>query len=120
MFDISRNYFVDNPVGFLLGNGYYNYFSLVKEELYKYEIVRFFQPPHNFSLILIWQYGFISLLYFLGIFVLLYKKLSNKMKSLVIFLVFISIFDHYLFTNHQIKILLFLIFMYSFKKDFLE
>ena len=115
MFDLSSNFFIDNPKVLFFGSGYYNYFSYVKGILYEYELVRFFQPPHFLLYFIIWQYGLIFLLI---IFYLIFKnfRLLNKetLLFLAVLLVFSS-FDHYLLTNHQLKVLIVFILPYSLK-----
>jgi len=44
MFDLSSNLFIEDPKLLLFGSGYYNYFNYVKDFLYDYELVRFFNP----------------------------------------------------------------------------
>jgi len=118
MTNISNEYFYQKPVNFIFGFGYYNYFSEVAERLYRYEIIRFFQPPHNLIYLLIWNYGiiFVIILAYLGF------KFSKSIHSsyLLLFLVIlaVSMFDHFFFTNHQLKMLVFLILPYSLKGEF--
>jgi hypothetical protein len=113
MFDLSLNYFISNPINFLFGSGYFNYFGLIKDSLYRYELVRFFQPPHFAFNFIIWQYGFVFLSFVLLLFTKLYSKINAAtLRALVVVLILFS-FDHYLITNHQFKIIFLLFFPYS-------
>lgn len=118
MIHLSNNEFVKNPLETLIGFGYYNYFKNVSQELYYYEIIRFFQPPHNVFYLLIWNYGliFVSCLVFL--FIRFLKNVEFNFKIFFLVLIAISMFDHFLFTNHQLKMLLFLILPYSLNRVF--
>jgi len=106
--ELSLKYFVTNPTNFLLGFGYMNYFSEVSLDLYKFENVRFLQPPHSIVLLIIWNYGFFFLLLLGGGVDFLFKKI-HPATPLLSTLLFLGLFYHYLLTNHQFKILLFLI-----------
>jgi hypothetical protein len=113
MFDLSSIQFLDSPQIFWFGSGYYNYFSVVKDDLYFYELVRFFQPPHFAWNFIIWQYGFLFLIF---IFLLIYVKrnlMNKETLQIALLIVILFSFDHYLLTNHQIKFLLFLLIPYS-------
>jgi len=115
MFDLSLTYFINNPLMLLFGSGYYNYFLEIKENLFSYEIVRFFQPQHFGFFFLIWQYG---LLFLLIISVLVTKYLPKSTADflrVLLLVVVLSCFDHYIFTNHQFKVLLLLVIPYSLK-----
>jgi hypothetical protein len=113
MINLSNIKFSEDIFGAITGFGYYNYFKIVSEDLFFYEIIRFFQPPHNVFYLIVWNYGLIFLIAFL---ILLFKLIKNADKEFKIFfliLILISMFDHFIFTNHQIKMLLFLILPYS-------
>lgn len=113
MVDISVKEFFRNPSNFLFGFGYFNYFSVVKDRLYDYELVRFFQPVHNSYFWIIWQYGFVFLIFIFFILFVYWKKINNFQ---IIFLYVIStvgFLDHYVVTNHQLKILFMLFLTYS-------
>ena len=113
MINLSNIKFSEDIFGAITGFGYYNYFKIVSEDLFFYEIIRFFQPPHNVFYLIVWNYGLIFLIAFL---ILLFKLIKNAGKEFKIFfliLILISMFDHFIFTNHQIKMLLFLILPYS-------
>jgi len=118
MTNISNEYFYQKPVNFIFGFGYYNYFTEVAERLYRYEIIRFFQPPHNLIYLLIWNYGII----FVTILAYLWFKFSKSTHSsyqlLFLVILAVSMFDHFFFTNHQLKMLVFLILPYSLKGEF--
>jgi len=112
LFDISENYFIENPVNLFFGSGYYNYFSIIRKDLWNYEVIRFFQPPHNIFVLILWNYGLIFLIV-LFLFVLNLKNYANEKTLIFLFLfIFLGSFDHYLTTNHQFRILYF-IFPYS-------
>lgn len=113
MTELSNRYFLQNPFEFLFGFGYFNYFKIVAEDLYFYEIIRFFQPPHISLYLLIWQYGFLFLLLIFLLLKKIYKEISREFKIFYIVLLSISMLDHFIVTNHQIKMLLFLIIPYS-------
>jgi hypothetical protein len=113
MFDLSLNYFISNPWNFLFGSGYYNYFGIIKNDLFKYELVRFFQPPHFAFNLIIWQYGVIFLGFvFLVLFNTFSKINTHTLRILLVILVVFS-FDHYLITSHQFKFLFLILFPYS-------
>jgi len=118
MFQLSNNFFINNPVETISGFGYYNYFKIVSEELYFYEIIRFFQPPHNFFYLLVWNYGLAFVICFVLFLRKVFSLLSNNYKVFYLILFTVSMFDHFLFTNHQLKMLLFLILPYSLNKVF--
>lgn len=113
MFDLTSNYFASDPIKALFGVGYFNYFSEVKDDLYKYEIVRFFQPTHNLFNFIIWQYGVVFLIICLGLLLKILLRLNSVSKNLIFIILFVSMFDHYFITNHQLKLFLFLILPYS-------
>jgi len=105
LLEISREYFINNPLKFFFGFGYMNYFSIVRNNLWDYEIIRFFQPPHNIFVFIIWNYGFIFLIL---VFYILYKVYilgSFEAKVFVILVLILGTFDHYIITNHQFQIL---------------
>lgn len=113
MFDLSREIFWNRPGIFLFGSGYFNYFNVVKENLYDYEVVRFFQPTHNLFNFLIWQYGFIFVLFILFVFWNLFNKLNQSQIKFLVVILLASMFDHFFITNHQIKFYIFLFVPYS-------
>jgi hypothetical protein len=115
MFDLSLNFFNSNPISFIFGSGYYNYFFQVKDYLYKYELIRFFQPPHFLLFLIIWQYGFLMLLWILTLVIRYKSNLNQNFLRLLILIVVIGTFDHYLISNHQFKIILMLLVPYSLK-----
>lgn len=115
MFDLSLEKFIDKPKLLFFGSGYYNYFFEVRKDLYNYELIRFFQPPHFLPFVVIWQYGLV----FLGLIVFLIVKFSSLLTKnfwiLLCIIVVIGSFDHYIITNHQFKILLLILLPYSLK-----
>ena len=113
MVDLSLKEFVGNPKIFVFGSGYFNYFSTVKDSLYNYELVRFFQPVHNSFFWLIWQYGFLFLIFIFGLVIYFWKNFSNFQIIFIYLVTFIGSLDHYLITNHQFKIIFMLFFAYS-------
>ena len=82
MFDLSFNSFIENPTNLFI-SGYYNYFYIVKDQLYRYEVVRFFQPPHNLFNILIWQYGVLFLISLFMLLNYLFKRIPQDLVKLV-------------------------------------
>ena len=117
MFDLSRVEFVASPVNFILGSGYFNYFEVVKNNLYDYEVVRFFQPPHNLFNLLIWQYGVLFLI-FLGWFLVRnFKRVNPELAKFLLVILVASMFDHFFLTNHQIKFFIFLVIPYSLNRQ---
>lgn len=118
MTHLSNNHFLENPNDLIFGAGFYNYFERVAEKLYVYEIVRFFQPPHNFIYLLIWNYGLLFVIFVSYLFYLFYRKINFNFKIFMLILIFTSLFDHFLLTNHQLKMLLFLILPYSLNYEF--
>lgn len=102
---ISKEYFTYNPLGFLFGFGYMNYFSIVKNNLWDYEIIRFFQPPHNIFILTIWNYGFIFLSLVFYLVYKIYKSGNFETKIFLILVLILGSFDHYILTNHQFQIL---------------
>jgi hypothetical protein len=115
MFDLSTTYFLNDPVIFYFGSGYGNYFRIVKNDLYVYEIIRFFQPTHFSFFWVIWNYGFLFLLTLFYLIYANYKNLSSNFLRIILVLTIFSIFDHYLVTNHQLRNLLMLLIPYSLK-----
>ena len=113
MIHLSNTKFIEDPINFIFGFGYYNYFRVVSDNLFLYEIIRFFQPPHNVFYLIIWNYGLLFLLTFLIIFFKLIKNTDYDSKLVFLILISISMLDHFLFTNHQLKMLLFLLLPYS-------
>jgi len=105
LLDISKEYFINNPLKFLFGFGYMNYFSIVKNDLWDYEIIRFFQPPHNIFIFIIWNYGFIFLALGFCLFYKIYKSGNFETKVFILLVLILGSFDHYIVTNHQIQIL---------------
>ena len=118
MINISNEYFYQKPINFLFGFGYYSYFSDVAERLYRFEIIRFFQPPHNLIYLLIWNYGFISILILSYLWFRFSKAIHSSYRVLFLIILSVSMFDHFFFTNHQLKMLVFLILPYSLKGEF--
>jgi len=116
MVNLSNNKFLENPTEFVFGFGYFNYFREVSENLYTYEIIRFFQPPHNVFYFYIWNYGFLFLISFIVFAYRLLKDSNSNFQLVIIILISVSMLDHFLFTNHQLKMLLFLILPYSIKR----
>ena len=117
MFDLFRIEFVASPVNFILGSGYFNYFEVVKNNLYDYEVVRFFQPPHNLFNLLIWQYGVLFLI-FLGWFLVRnFKRVNPELAKFLLVILVASMFDHFFLTNHQIKFFIFLVIPYSLNRQ---
>ena len=112
MFDLSFNSFIENPTNLFI-SGYYNYFYIVKDQLYRYEVVRFFQPPHNLFNILIWQYGVLFLISLFMLLNYLFKRIPQDLVKLVSVVLVASMFDHFFITNHQLKFFVFLIIPYS-------
>lgn len=112
MFDLSANLLVENPKN-LFSPGYYNYFGIAKDSLYTYEIVRFFQPPHNLFNLLIWQYGVLFLIGFLILISKAFQKIPQDLTKLLSIILVASMFDHFFLTNHQLKFFVFLIIPYS-------
>ena len=112
MFDLSINLLVENPK-YLFFSGYYNYFGIAKESLYIYEIVRFFQPPHNLFNLLIWQYGVVFLVSFLVLLNKAFQKIPQDLVKFLSVILVASMFDHFFLTNHQLKFFVFLIIPYS-------
>ena len=112
MFDLSFNSFIENPANLFI-SGYYNYFYIVKDQLYRYEVVRFFQPPHNLFNILIWQYGVLFLISLFMLLNYLFKRIPQDLVKLVSVVLIASMFDHFFITNHQLKFFVFLIIPYS-------
>ena len=115
MFDLSLNYFISNPLNFLFGSGYFNYFSIVKNDLYNYELVRFFQPPHFALNLIIWQYGFIFLSLIIFTFIKFFSKFNIEFLRLILVILILLSFDHYLITNHQFKVIFLILLPYSLK-----
>lgn len=113
MFDLTKNYFLDKPTKLIFGAGYNNYFFEVKDSLFKYEIVRFFQPTHNLFNLIIWQYGLLFLIICLFMLIKTAKNLNNFSRNFIFVILFVSMFDHYFITNHQLKLFLFLLLPYS-------
>jgi len=113
MFDLSLNYFISNPWNFLFGSGYYNYFGIIKNDLYRYELVRFFQPPHFTFNLIIWQYGFAFLCFLFFVIVKIFPKINLQTLRILLIIVVIFSFDHYLVTNHQFKFIFLILFPYS-------
>lgn len=113
MFDLSSTYFIDNPEILLFGSGYLNYFSFIKSDLYRYELVRFFQPPHFSIFLIIWNYGILFLFLFFYLLKIFSKNLSVAFLRICLILITLLFFDHYLVTNHQLKILLMILIPYS-------
>lgn len=118
MVNLSNLKFSENLPETLFGFGYYNYFNLVSEDLYFYEIIRFFQPPHNIFYLVVWNYGLIFLIAFLILCFSLIKNADYSFKIFFLVLISISVFDHFLFTNHQLKMLLFFVIPYSLNRVF--
>lgn len=115
MVELSVKNFIENPFFFFFGSGYFNYFESVKSQLYDFELVRFFQPVHNSFYWFIWQYGFLFL-YICFIYLFLnWKRLPYSSINLLYILSFIATLDHYILTNHQIKIILLIYLTYSLK-----
>jgi hypothetical protein len=113
MIHLSNNKFIENLPSTVFGFGYYNYFRIVSEDLFFYEIIRFFQPPHNFFYFMIWNYGLLFLIISMYLAFRLTVNNSYQFKIFFLVLILISMFDHFIFTNHQLKMLLFLILPYS-------
>jgi len=118
MINLSNQKFLENLTNTFIGFGYYNYFKFVSEDLYFYEIIRFFQPPHNVFYFLIWNYGLIFLISFTYLLFKMIKNSSHDFQLIALMLISISMFDHFLFTNHQMKMLLFLLLPYSLNRVF--
>ena len=118
MTNISNEYFYQKPVNFIFGFGYYNYFSEVAERLYRFEIIRFFQPPHNLIYLLLWNYGLVFVLIVGYLWFKFSKRLHSSYLLLFLIILSVSMFDHFFFTNHQLKMLVFLILPYSLKGEF--
>jgi len=118
MLNLSNIQFYNNPTETFFGFGYYNYFKKVSDDLYYYEIIRFFQPPHNVLYLLVWNYGLLFVAIFLFLFTRFFIKLEPDYKIFFLVIFAISMLDHFLFTNHQLKMLLFLILPYSLKRVF--
>ena len=118
MTNISNEYFYQKPVNFVFGFGYYNYFSEVAERLYRFEIIRFFQPPHNLIYLLLWNYGLVFVLTVGYLWFKFSKRLHSSYLLLFLIILSVSMFDHFFFTNHQLKMLVFLILPYSLKGEF--
>lgn len=112
MFDLSLNSFIENPANLLI-SGYYNYFYIVKNQLYRYEVVRFFQPPHNLFNTLIWQYGVLFLISFFIFLNYTFRKIPQELVKLTSVVLVASMLDHFFLTNHQLKFFVFLIIPYS-------
>ncbi len=112
MFDLSINLLVEAPK-YLFFAGYYNYFGIAKESLYTYEIVRFFQPPHNLFNLLIWQYGVVFLIGFLVLLNKVFQRIPQDLVKFLSIILVASMFDHFFLTNHQLKFFVFLIIPYS-------
>ena len=118
LLDISENYFLNNPLNLVFGSGYYNYFSIIRGELWNYEIIRFFQPPHNIFILILWNYGLVFLILFIFLLVKTLKTLSKKYLQILFLIIFLGTFDHYLITNHQFRVLyLFIPYSIFYKND---
>jgi len=115
MFDLSSNYFIDHPLEFLFGSGYFNYFQKIKLDLYNYEIVRFFQPPHYAPVLIIWQYGFVFLILILIVILRNFKNFNQNFLRFLLIILVLGSFDHYILTNHQHRILFVIVIPYSLK-----
>jgi hypothetical protein len=113
MYDLSSTHFLRDPIILFFGSGYYNYFNIVKSDLYSYELVRFFQPPHFSYYLFIWQYGLILLLSIVLLVVKYLNSATKELLSIYLIAVILFSFDHYILTNHQFKILLILLIPYS-------
>lgn len=109
LLDISENYFIDNPTNLFFGSGYFNYFSIIRSELWDYEIIRFFQPPHNIFILALWNYGLLFLMLIIFIVLISRNFLNKKSLQFLFLIIFLGTFDHYLLTNHQFRVLYFFI-----------
>lgn len=118
LLDISQNYFLSNPLSFIFGSGYFNYFSIIRGDLWDYEIIRFFQPPHNIFILILWNYGLLFLLLLVFLIFRNQNLLNKKSLHILFLIVFLGTFDHYLITNHQFRILyLFIPYSIFYKND---
>lgn len=115
MFDLSSSKFIESPEILLFGSGYFNYFNTVKSDLYRFELVRFFQPPHFSVFLIIWNYGILFILLLLFLIYRNLEKINLSLSRVLLVIVVLIFFDHYLITNHQIKVLLMLLIPYSLK-----
>jgi len=89
---------------FSYGVGYGMYVKNLKNFLYNnsIEYLSFKQPVHNVFLLLVSESGVASLVFLILIIILIFSKIKNLI-LLIIFtqVVFLLMFDHYLYTIHQ-------------------
>ena len=92
----------------IFGIGYGNYLlSLPLVLPTRYFLVSNFQPIHNFILLTVSEFGLINIISLIGLYgKYIYKKIKKENIYYLVLILFLSTFDHYLYTLPQNKLLL--------------
>lgn len=109
-FKVSKNMFLENPMGVGIGN-----FTQVMQQYTATELLPWnFQPVHNVYLLVLNEIGIVGFFSFLSL--LGYSFWNSRVKTFLLscFLMILTLgfFDHYLLTLYQGQVLLFLFFSF--------
>lgn len=101
LLDVSKNMFLENPFGVGIGN-----FTAVMQSFAENKLLPWnFQPVHNVYLLMLNEIGWFGLSVFLFLVAYLFRRFTKNKEyfllSLLVFILFVSLFDHYLFSLYQ-------------------
>lgn len=120
--DVSRGTIYENPV---FGTGIGTYVLILRDN-YSSRIMNYwqYQPDHNLFLLIASEIGLIGLAIYLFVMYSLYKLIDSVceqisiydrylkllFKSLIVVVLVLGLFDHYFWTSHQAKMLMWIMF----------
>lgn len=120
LLDASKNMFFENPFGVGIGN-----FTAVMQNFVDTKLLPWnFQPVHNVYLLMLNEIGWFGLSVFLFLVAYLLRRFTKNKEyfllSLLVFILFVAFFDHYLFSLYQGQFLfwLFIGFAYRYPRTF--
>lgn len=115
LLDTSKNMFFENPFGVGIGN-----FTAVMQNFVDTKLLPWnFQPVHNVYLLMLNEIGWFGLSVFLFLVAYLLRRFTKNKEyfllSLLVFILFVAFFDHYLFSLYQGQFLFWLFIGFAYR-----